>query len=107
MKAWFFVGLCAAVSGFAVTNALLLPPRVTAVQHLEICGHSQPNTIDKTCIVDGDTLWLQGTNIRLEGIVTCHGIFPPPSIRVRSNLRTDNEANEIYGRANHRHSGRA
>jgi uncharacterized protein len=29
--------------------------------------------------------------------LTCHGIFPPPSIRVRPKLRTDNEANEIYG----------
>ncbi|MEE4210773.1 MAG: hypothetical protein V2I43_16095, partial [Parvularcula sp.] len=40
-------------------------------------------------------------------IVTCHGIFPPPSIRVRPNLRTDNEANEIHGRTDHRHPGRA
>ena len=39
-------------------------------------------------------------------ILTCHGIFPPPSIRVRPNLRTDNEANEIHGRADHRHPGR-
>ncbi|AUC53089.1 hypothetical protein CDO87_07710 [Sagittula sp. P11] len=39
--------------------------------------------------------------------MTCHGIFPPPSIRVRPNLRTDNEANEIHGRADHRHPGRA
>jgi hypothetical protein len=31
------------------------------------------------------------------GVVTCHGIFPPPSIRVRPKPRTDNEANEIYG----------
>jgi hypothetical protein len=41
---------------------------------------------------------------QVEALVTCHGIFPPPSIRVRSNLRTDNEANEIYGRTDHRHS---
>ncbi|MGR3473767.1 MAG: hypothetical protein ACU0CJ_05565, partial [Sulfitobacter sp.] len=39
--------------------------------------------------------------------VTCHGIFPPPSIRVRPNLRTDNEANEIHGRTDHRHPWRA
>jgi len=36
-------------------------------------------------------------------LMTCHGIFPPPSIRVRPNLRTDNEANEIHGRTDHRH----
>jgi hypothetical protein len=27
--------------------------------------------------------------------LTCHRIFPPPLIRVRPNLRTDNRANEI------------
>ena len=31
--------------------------------------------------------------------------FLPPSIRVRSNLRTDNEANVIHGRADHRDPG--
>jgi putative transposase len=29
--------------------------------------------------------------------VTCHGIFPPPSVRFRPKLRTDNEADEIHG----------
>ena len=42
---------------------------------------------------------------RLFEEMTCHGIFPPPSIRVRPNLRTDNEANEIHGRTDHRHPG--
>lgn len=37
---------------------------------LDICGPSQPNTPDKTCIVDGDTLWLFGENIRLESYDT-------------------------------------
>ena len=37
--------------------------------------------------------------------LTCHGIFPPPLIRVRPNLRTDNEANKIHGRTDHRHPG--
>lgn len=39
--------------------------------------------------------------------LTCPGIFPPLLIRVRLNLRTDNEENEIHGRADHRHPGRA
>ena len=38
-------------------------------------------------------------------VVTCHGIFPPSSIRVRSNRRTDDETSKIHGRADHRHSG--
>src|SRR6056297_1438390 len=40
-------------------------------------------------------------------LLTCHGIFPPFGIRVRPNEGTDNEANEIHGRADHRHFDRA
>jgi micrococcal nuclease len=39
--------------------------RVVPVSNLDICGQRQPNTPDKTCIVDGDTLWLNGVNLRL------------------------------------------
>lgn len=34
-----------------------------------MCGN-RPNTADKTCVVDGDTLWLQGENIRLKDFDT-------------------------------------
>ena len=50
---------------------------------------------------------LQGQDQEIEEAVTCPGIFPPDAIRVRPNLRTDNEANEIHGRTDHRHPGRA
>ena len=36
---------------------------------LEKCGN-RPNTPDKTCVVDGDTLWLAGENIRLQAFDT-------------------------------------
>src|SRR5690554_1418286 len=36
---------------------------------LDMCGN-RPNTADKTCVVDGDTLWLQGENIRLKDFDT-------------------------------------
>lgn len=36
---------------------------------LEMCGN-RPNTADKTCVVDGDTLWLAGENIRLQAFDT-------------------------------------
>ncbi|WP_248308254.1 thermonuclease family protein [Devosia sp. 919] len=36
---------------------------------LEMCGN-QPNTATKTCVVDGDTLWLAGENIRLKDFDT-------------------------------------
>lgn len=37
---------------------------------LPICGHNQPNTSTKTCIVDGDTVWLNGVNLRLKDFDT-------------------------------------
>lgn len=37
---------------------------------LDMCTPSQRNIPTKTCIVDGDTLWLNGENIRLEGFDT-------------------------------------
>jgi endonuclease YncB( thermonuclease family) len=40
------------------------------VRNLPICGQYQRNTSDKTCIVDGDTLWLGGVNIRLKDFDT-------------------------------------
>ena len=43
---------------------------VAAPVHLAICKPHQKNTPTKTCVVDGDTLWLQGEKIRLEGFDT-------------------------------------
>lgn len=43
---------------------------------LEMCGN-RPNTADKTCVVDGDTLWLHGENIRLKDFDT-----PEPQTQV-------------------------
>lgn len=43
---------------------------VKPVGNLPVCGLTQPNTSDKTCIVDGDTLWLSGVNIRLKDFDT-------------------------------------
>ena len=37
---------------------------------MEMCAPYQPNTPEKTCVVDGDTIWLAGENIRLEGFDT-------------------------------------
>ena len=43
---------------------------VEPIANLEICGKYQRNTNDKTCVVDGDTLWLDGVNIRLKDFDT-------------------------------------
>ncbi|WP_244639885.1 thermonuclease family protein [Devosia pacifica] len=47
-------------------SALLALP----AQAIEKCRPGQPNTADKTCVVDGDTLWLNGENIRLKDFDT-------------------------------------
>ncbi|WP_281856847.1 thermonuclease family protein [Litoreibacter halocynthiae] len=44
--------------------------KVVPVANLKICGRHDPNTDDRTCIVDGDTLWLNGVNIRLKSFDT-------------------------------------
>jgi endonuclease YncB( thermonuclease family) len=54
----------------AVLN-LILPAAAFSADNpkLEMCGN-RPNTSDKTCLVDGDTLWLNGENIRLKDFDT-------------------------------------
>jgi endonuclease YncB( thermonuclease family) len=47
-----------------------LPVNVAPTENLALCSLRQPNTSDKTCIVDGDTLWLNGVNIRLRDFDT-------------------------------------
>ncbi|KIT16589.1 thermonuclease family protein [Jannaschia aquimarina] len=43
---------------------------VEPVADIPLCRVGQPNTFDKTCIVDGDTIWLHGTNYRLKDFDT-------------------------------------
>ncbi len=54
-----------ALGALGVTAASVVP-----VANLAICGRYQQNTDDKTCVVDGDTLWLNGVNIRLKDFDT-------------------------------------
>lgn len=54
----------------AVAVLLVLAPIPSSGQaRLEMCS-GRPNTPDKTCLVDGDTLWLNGENIRLKDFDT-------------------------------------
>ena len=54
-----------ALNALGLTTASTVP-----VANLAICGKYQRNTDDKTCVVDGDTLWLNGVNIRLKDFDT-------------------------------------
>jgi len=49
---------------------LVASPALSQPVQLGICEPHQRNTPTKTCVVDGDTLWLQGEKIRLEGFDT-------------------------------------
>jgi micrococcal nuclease len=55
--------LALAVAAWAISPALAADPQ------LSMCGN-RPNTPTKTCLVDGDTLWLAGENIRLRDFDT-------------------------------------
>jgi len=71
---------------------------VAAPVHLELCKPHQRNTPTKTCIVDGDTLWLSGEKIRLEGFDTPEISQPQCSREKRlGNQATDRLAALLNG----------
>jgi endonuclease YncB( thermonuclease family) len=100
----FLVGVVMGVSGCLPENATVSP-----VSDLAICGRSQPNTSDKTCIVDGDTLWLNGVNLRLRNFDTpesrsniCGGstetdLANKATMRLQELLNTNNWTIETFG----------
>ncbi|MGB3336939.1 MAG: thermonuclease family protein [Devosia sp.] len=53
----------------AIAAAFLGWLPAAAAPQLQMCGN-RPNTPTKTCLVDGDTLWLDGENIRLKDFDT-------------------------------------
>ncbi|MEP2028885.1 MAG: hypothetical protein ABJI96_09305 [Paracoccaceae bacterium] len=61
-------GLCLGVVVLATMSSTLVG--VVPAENLVICGARQPNTSDKTCIVDGDTPWLNSVIIRLKDFDT-------------------------------------
>lgn len=54
---------------FAVA-ALIASPAMAQEIHWQKCRPGQPNTPDKTCVVDGDTIWIEGVNVRMDGYDT-------------------------------------
>jgi micrococcal nuclease len=64
-----FIVICLLAAG-KCSDASATESNVVPAANLPICGQNQRNTSDKTCIVDGDTLWLNGVNIRLKDFDT-------------------------------------
>jgi micrococcal nuclease len=58
------------IRAFAVFSLVtLISSTPAAAIQLEMCDN-RPNTVDKSCVVDGDTIWLDGENIRLKDFDT-------------------------------------
>ena len=53
------------IAALLVLSALPATAQPNPRLRLEMCGN-QRNTPTKSCVVDGDTLWLSGENIRLK-----------------------------------------
>lgn len=53
--------------GFSIIAALSIA--TPALAQMEMCGNRR-NTPTKTCVVDGDTIWLNGKNLRLQSFDT-------------------------------------
>jgi endonuclease YncB( thermonuclease family) len=63
------------IVGLRVANCVLIAllgigSAQAANPHLRMCHPGEKNTSTKTCIVDGDTLWLDGTDYRLKDFDT-------------------------------------
>jgi endonuclease YncB( thermonuclease family) len=43
---------------------------ISPIENLALCSTQRFNASDKSCIVDGDTLWLNGVNVRLKDFDT-------------------------------------
>lgn len=56
---------------------LVIFPALAANPTMSICAPKQRNTPTKTCIVDGDTIWLNGQNLRMKDYDT-----PEPSTAI-------------------------
>jgi len=61
----------------ATIAVLFISPALAGNPTMRICAPKQRNTPTKTCIVDGDTIWLNGQNLRMKDYDT-----PEPSTAI-------------------------
>jgi micrococcal nuclease len=79
---WALIVITVAALGYSGSTLLgspqgTAPALLTAVEaatspvsHMRMCAPRERNTSTKTCVVDGDTLWISGTKYRLESFDT-------------------------------------
>lgn len=67
--------LCIAVLALFAADKFLdisggMSVNIAPIENLALCSTQRSNASDRSCIVDGDTLWLGGLNIRLKDFDT-------------------------------------
>lgn len=62
--------LIAILIGLPLSKPVVIPKPKPAVIKFEICPRGKKRTSTTTCVVDGDTIWLRGRNIRLKDFDT-------------------------------------
>jgi len=97
----------------ATLAALMASPALAANPSMSICAPKQRNTPTKTCIVDGDTIWLNGQNLRMKDYDTpepstaiCGGaaevaLAKRATARLRDLLNANSWTVETFGRDRH------
>lgn len=97
----------------ATLAGLMVSPAVAANPTMSICAPKQRNTPTKTCIVDGDTIWLDGQNLRMKDYDTpepstaiCGGaaevaLAKRASARLRDLLNSNPWTVETFGKDRH------
>jgi micrococcal nuclease len=63
---WLVAGTAHAPAAYITASKAASSP----VANLRMCYEGEKNTATKTCVVDGDTLWLHGTDYRLRDFDT-------------------------------------
>lgn len=62
-----FLGLLSIVT---ISAELMVSLSPSQAESMRMCRAGEKNGPDKHCLVDGDTIWIHGANIRLEGFDT-------------------------------------
>lgn len=97
----------------AVAISFIAAPALAANPQMSICAPKQRNTPTKTCIVDGDTIWLNGQNLRMRNYDTpepstaiCGGaaevaLAKKATARLQELLNSNDWTVETFGRDRH------
>src|SRR5690606_23968239 len=76
---------------FAAVGGLPEPGKAQPRPHIAKCVPGQARTADEYCLVDGDTIWIDGEKLRMEGYDTPEPQTQPLRWRGRSRAGTPSQ----------------